>query len=127
MNKIAILSVILLFTQGCALMQGPARPVEVRTIAEPVPMYHPPLPLEVQFVDVDWTVLTPELMAQYLKDIETGSAPRSAYFSLTSKEYENLSMNMAELKRYMKDSLHIIEYYREYDNDEDEEEKKSKD
>ena len=90
-------------------MQGPARPVEVRTIAEPVPMYHPPLPLEVQFVDVDWTVLTPELMAQYLKDIETGSAPRSAYFSLTSKEYENLSMNMAELKRYMKDSLHIIE------------------
>jgi hypothetical protein len=34
---------------------------------------------------------------------------------LTSKEYENLSMNMAELKRYIQDSLHIIEFYRDYD------------
>lgn len=103
------------------MMPMQTRPVEVRTIAEPVPMYHPPLPLEVQLVDVDWTVLTPELMAQYLQDLETGSAPRSAYYALTTKEYENLSINMAELKRYLKDSLHIIEFYREYDKEEKEE------
>lgn len=123
MKKIAILSLLIFITTGCSMIPQ-ARPVEVRTIAEPVPMYHPPLPLEVQLVDVDWTVLTPELMAQYLQELETGSAPRSAYYALTTKEYENLSMNMAELKRYLKDSLHIIEFYREYDKEDEEDEKK---
>ena len=96
------------------MLPSSVKPVEVITIAESIPMYHPPLPLEVQLVDVDWSVLTPELMQEYLLALEKGSAPRSAYYSLTTKEYENLSMNMAELKRYLKDSLHIIEYYREY-------------
>lgn len=70
-------------------------------------------------VDVDWTVMTPQLMEQYLKDLEDGSAPISAYYSLTTKEYENLSMNMAEIKRYLQDTLHIIEFYREYDDDDE--------
>jgi|TARA_R100001443_G_scaffold18794_1_gene29976 hypothetical protein len=103
------------------MLPSSVKPVEVITIAESIPMYHPPLPLEVQLVDVDWSVLTPELMQEYLLALEEGSAPRSAYYSLTTKEYENLSMNMAELKRYLKDSLHIIEYYREYDNEEESE------
>ena len=78
------------------------------------------LPLEVQLVDVDWAVITPEMMAVYLKELDEGSAPATAWYALTSKEYENLSMNMAELKRYLKDAIHIIEFYREYETNEDE-------
>ena len=103
------------------------RPVEVVTIAERVPLYHPPLPMEVQLVDVDWEVMTPELMEEYLKLVEEGNAPRKAYYSLTSKEYENLSMNMAEITRYIKETLGIIEYYRELDDEEDDKEKPTKD
>ena len=103
------------------------KPVEVVTIAERPPMYHPPLPLELQLVDIDWEVMTPELMEQYLKDIEEGNAPRKAYYSLSSKDYENLSMNMAEITRYLKETLGIIEFYREYDKEEDKEEKPTKD
>jgi len=91
------------------------KPVEVVTIAEPVPMYHPPLPLELQLVDIDWQVLSPEILQEYLSDLESGSAPPTAFYSLTSKEYENLSMNMAEIKRYLRDTLSIVEYYRNYD------------
>lgn len=101
-------------------MMPQTRPIEVVTIAEPAPMYHPPLPIEVQLVDIDWEILTPEIMEQYLKDLEEGSAPPTAYYSLTTKDYENLSMNMAELKRYLREVLGIVEFYREYDNDEDE-------
>mgnify|MGYP001414070465 CR=1 FL=1 len=104
---------------GCSMIPSQTKPVEVRTISERPPMYHPPLPLEIQMVDVDWTVMTPQLMEQYLKDLEDGSAPISAYYSLTTKEYENLSMNMAEIKRYLQDTLHIIEFYREYDDDDE--------
>lgn len=119
MKKLLTVSVCFLFV-GCSMIPTQTKPVEVVTIAEPMPIYHPPLPLEVQLVDVDWTVLTPELMAEYLKLLEEGAAPQTAYYALTSKEYENLSMNMAELKRYLKDSLHIIEFYREYGKEEEE-------
>ena len=97
------------------------------TIAERPPMYHPPLPLEVQLSDVDWEVLTPELMEEYLKLVEEGNAPRKAYYALTTKEYENLSMNMAEITRYIKETLGIIEFYREYDKKEEDKEKDTND
>ena len=126
MKNLLIISFGILMT-GCSMMPTQTKPVEVVTIAEPPPMYHPPLPLELQLVDIDWEVMTPELMEQYLKDIEEGNAPRKAYYSLSSKDYENLSMNMAEITRYLKDTLGIIEFYREYDKEEDEEEKPTKD
>ena len=109
------------------MIPSQTKPVEVVTIAERPPMYHPPLPLELQLSDVDWEVLTPELMEEYIRLVEEGNAPRKAYYALTSKEYENLSMNMAEITRYIKETLGIIEFYREYDKEEEEEEKSTKD
>ena len=122
--KTIILISCLLVITNCSMMPT-AKPVEVVTIAEPVPLYHPPLPLEVGLVDIDWEILTPDLMKEYLEDYENGSAPAIAYYSLTSKEYENLSMNMAEIKRYLRDTLSIVKYYRDYDKKDNEEEKVS--
>lgn len=127
MKHLLISIALAVFVSSCSMIPSQTRPVEVVTIAEPMPMYHPPLPLEVQLVDVDWSVLTPELMAEYLQRVEAGEAPRSAYYALTTKEYENLSMNMAELKRYLKDTMHIIEFYREYGKEEEEENVPEKD
>ena len=122
--KSIILISCLFVIANCSMMPS-AKPVEVVTIAEPVPLYHPPLPLEVGLVDIDWEILTPDLMKEYLEDYENGSAPAIAYYSLTSKEYENLSMNMAEIKRYLRDTLSIVKYYRDYDKEDNEEEKVS--
>ena len=97
-NLILVISLGVL-TTGCSMIPTQTKPVEVVTIAERPPMYHPPLPLEVQLSDVDWEVLTPELMEEYIKLVEEGNAPRKAYYALTTKEYENLSMNMAEITR----------------------------
>ena len=122
--KSIILISCLFVIANCSMMPT-AKPVEVVTIAEPVPLYHPPLPLEVGLVDIDWEILTPDLMKEYLADYENGSAPAIAYYSLTSKEYENLSMNMAEIKRYLRDTLSIVKYYRDYDKEDNQEEKVS--
>jgi hypothetical protein len=78
--------------------------------------------MELQLVDIDWEVLTPELMAEYLELVESGNAPRQAYYALSTKDYENLSVNTAEQKRYIKQVLSIIEYYRELDKQEEEDE-----
>jgi len=122
--KTIILISCLFVITNCSMMPS-AKPVEVVTIAEPVPLYHPPLPLEVGLVDIDWEILTPDLMKEYLENYENGSAPAIAYYSLTSKEYENLSMNMAEIKRYLRDTLSIVKYYRDYDKEDNAEEKVS--
>ena len=125
MKKLILTSKYLLLLSlvtGCSMIPSQTKPVEVMTIAKPTPLYHPPLPMELQLVDIDWEVLTPELMAEYLKLVEEGNAPRQAYYALSTKDYENLSVNTAEQKRYIKQVLSIIEYYRELDKQENEDE-----
>lgn len=125
MKKLILTSkylILLTLVTSCSIIPSQTKPVEIVTIAKPAPLYHPPLPMELQLVDIDWEVLTPELMAEYLKLVESGNAPRQAYYALSTKDYENLSVNTAEQKRYIKQVLSIIEYYRELDKQEKEDE-----
>ncbi len=77
--------------------------------------YHPPLPGQVAFTEVKWKVLTPNTMEAYLEDLEAGEASVSAYYGLTTQGYENLSNNIADLKRYLSQLKSIVKYYREID------------
>ena len=122
MKKIAIIVSLALIASGCSMIQPKAKPVSVTTIAKQQPMYHPPLPMEVQMDPVDWEILTPDSMQLYLDNLKKGEAPRRAFYSLSSKEYENLSMDMADITRYITEILGIIRFYRDYDKEEEEEE-----
>ena len=126
MTRLTALASILILSTGCSLMPT-TKPIEVVTVSEPAPLYHPPLPLEVQLVDIQWRVLTPEIMDEYLAALEEGSAPPQAYYALTTQGYENLSMNTAEQKRYIKDVLAIIKYYRSLNDEEESDENPKKD
>ena len=55
-------------------------------------------------------------MEQYLADLEAGEASVSAYYGLTTQGYENLSNNIADLKRYLSQLKSIVKYYREIDD-----------
>ena len=109
----------LLLVSGCSVLGKreipQVNPVEVVTIEKKAPIYHPPLPNQIDPVPVEWTVLTPSLMQEYLNDLEDGNAPTNAWYSLTAKGYENLSTKMAEVKRYLRQTISILKYYRELD------------
>ena len=94
-------------------------PVEVITITEPAPLYHPPLPEGVSPADIEWIVLNPSVMRQYIEDYDEGNAPAVAYYSLTAQAYENLANNLADIRRYIRQTINIIRYYREQDSGED--------
>ena len=117
-NLVIILGII----SGCSLIPERVKPVEVVTIQERPPMYHPPLPIEMQLVDVEFEILTPDLMAEYLQLVKEGKAPAKPYYALTTQQYENLSMNMAEIKRYTNNVLQVVKFYRDYDKEEKEQE-----
>jgi len=117
--RIIFVSLIIVTLGACSLMGEKVKPVSVTTIAKKQPMYHPPLPMEVQMDPVDWEILTPDSMQLYLNHLKSGEAPRRAFYSLSSKEYEHLSMDMADITRYIIEVLGIIRFYRNYDKDDD--------
>ena len=115
-----LLFLLLLLISGCSILGSgreipEVKPVEVVTVVKKAPTYHPPLPNQIEPVPVEWTVLNPELMQEYLDDLNEGNAPTNAWYALTTKGYENLSTNMAEVKRYLRQVLSILKYYREQD------------
>ena len=127
MMKKILLPILLILLNGCSLLGGSrfeppeVKPIEVVTIEKPAPMYHPPLPAEIVGVPVEWKILPPTTMEEYLEDLKQGEAPVTAWYSLTTKGYENLSTNMAEIKRYLRQVLSIVAYYRELEGEEDDE------
>ena len=113
-----LLFLLLLLISGCSILGSgreipEVKPVEVVTVVKKAPTYHPPLPNQIEPVPVEWTVLNSELMQEYLDDLNEGNAPTNAWYALTTKGYENLSTNMAEVKRYLRQVLSILKYYRE--------------
>ena len=126
MKKIILIVSLALIASSCSMMGNNVKPVSVTTIAKQQPMYHPPLPMEVQMDPVDWEILTPENMVVYLDNLEKGEAPRRAFYTLSSKEYEHLSMDIADITRYIKEVLGIIKFYRDYDKEEEEPTKRRK-
>jgi len=123
-----LIFLVLLLVSGCSILGSKrdipqVKPVEVVTIAKKAPVYHPPLPNQIDPVPVEWTVLNPELMQEYLDDLEDGNAPTNAWYALTTKGYENLSTNMADVKRYLRQVISILKYYREIDKKEEDEDK----
>ena len=97
-------------------------PVEIVTITEPAPIYHPTLPEGVNPAEIEWVVLNPGLMREYIEDYDAGDAPAVAYYGLTSQAYENLANNLADIRRYIRQTLNIIKYYRDNDPTRDDEE-----
>ena len=124
MNLRILLILLLATCNGCALLGNDpyvpeVKPVEVVTITKPAAVYHPPLPNKVNTKPVEWTVLTPAIMSEYLTDLEKGEAHTNVYYGISPTGYENLSVNMAELKRYIRQVLSIVDYYQKLDKQED--------
>tara|TARA_R100001369_G_scaffold33902_1_gene58977 strand:- start:636 stop:965 length:330 start_codon:yes stop_codon:yes gene_type:complete len=90
-------------------------PVEIVTITVPAPMYHPPLPEGLTPSEIEWIVLNPSIMREYIENYDAGDAPAVAYYGLTSQAYESLANNLADIRRYISQLLNINRYYRDND------------
>ena len=79
LKKKGLVLVLLAICSGCTTFRPPeVRPVEVVTIEKPAPMYHPPLPPKIKSVPVEWKILTPDTMEEYLNDLRAGEADKIA-------------------------------------------------
>lgn len=111
--KILVVTAMFLFLTGCSLF-SPTPPPEIKTVTKiektTVPIVSRPKP--VQLVDTRVRVVTKDNLDEFLKDF-TNQYGEVALVVLSMKDYENLAVNISEIRRYINQQTQVIIYYEE--------------
>ncbi len=102
--KFFAISSLLLLLNACATQTR----VEYVEIETPIEIKGAPRPISMQ--EVRWWVVTEENMQSFLEKF-TKETDETVYIAISVRDYENLSLNMAEIKRYLEQQKNIIVYY----------------
>ena len=109
MKNLLIASALISLT-GCSsipgLVQVDAQPVERPPLVLPVPDTITTKPVE-------WIVVTPDNVEEVFKDLQSSNT-NVVLFAVTDEGYENLSLNIAELMKLVKQQKAIIAAYKNY-------------
>lgn len=103
--------IALVFLAGC-LGNNP-EPVEITTKPVDKPELSLPRSDELQLKAVNWQVVTPENIDQVFAEITESGRP-ATMFALTDRGYENLGLNLSDLRAYIQQQQVIIAAYENY-------------
>ena len=106
---------------SCSLMPEPKVVTVTKTVKTQVPIVA--RPKQVQLNDVKIYVVSKVNYKDFVKAYEKKNGADS-YIALSVKDYENLALNFAELRRYIEQQKQIIVYYESAVAPEKKEEKK---
>ena len=107
-NALGCLVGLALLSACASSRVDPITSVEVRTIevSKPAPIVPPVDQLNLK--QIQWIVITPENIDQKFKEIKDGDI---VLFALTQDGYENLSMNMSDIRAMVEQQKKIIAIY----------------
>ena len=100
--------VVLLFLTGCSTFREPEIKVVTQIEKTTVPIVARPKPIDL--VDTRVYVVTAENYESFVEEF-TAEHGELAYVVLSMKDYENLAINIADLRRYLEQQTEIIVYY----------------
>ena len=98
------------------LVNGCSKPVqEIQVSAKPVEKPELILPYAdpIKTRDVQWIIITPDNYEQVFSELQKSGSP-VVLFGLTSKGYENLSLNLGDIRAYIQQQKAIIVAYEGY-------------
>ena len=99
----------LLFLNGCSSLI-PEPKVKVVTQVQKITIPTVARPKAVQLTDTRVFVVTKDNYDEFVKEF-TEIYGELAFVALSMKDYENLALNIAEIKRYLQQQNKIIVYY----------------
>src|SRR6056297_1304811 len=116
LQKKQILSVLgfltlALLINGCSSLQP--RQIEVSTVPVEKPELELPETDEIRLREVEWTLITPDNVEEVLEKAEESGRP-VVFFSLTDKGYENLGLNISDIRALIQQQKTIISAYENY-------------
>ena len=107
-----MISLTLLLLTGCSSLSLLNPEPKVVTVTNTVKTTVPIVahPKQVHLNDIKIYVVSKENYVDFVKEFETKNGG-DAYIAISIKDYENLSLNFAELRRYIEQQKQIIVYY----------------
>lgn len=116
-NYLTNLSLLVLATtliSGCSTLPffggTPVKQIEVKTVEvqRTIPLQPPPKRMTLN--DVSWYVVTSSNYEEFKAKFEKENG-NLVFYAISVPDYENMALNMAELKRYIVQQQQIIVYY----------------
>lgn len=107
MRLLALWSLIVLTACGAA-----EKPLEVTTTPVQLEIAQPARPRSVDLVDVKFRVVTADTLDAFIAEqskLQENDNP--VFVAINIKDYQALSLNLAELRRYINQQNSIIVYY----------------
>jgi len=106
---VSSLLLLLLLLSNCSTWDRPTR-IEVQTIEveRQIPIQNRAVRLELN--NIKWFVVTEQNFEEF-KEKYIKQNGEFLFFALSVRDYETLALNMADIKRYIKQQKQIIIYY----------------
>jgi len=99
---------------GCSLLSAPKpQPIEIRSTPVEKPQLSLPNADELNLRGVEWVIITEENFEEQVAKVNESGRP-VAFFALTDKGYENLGLNLSDLRAYIQQQQAIIGAYKRY-------------
>jgi hypothetical protein len=107
---LSLLLVMTLLLSSCSTFrQEPEIIIQTKIVEKTIPVVQHPKPVRLN--DVKIYVVSPEdNFEEFVKEYSAKNGADS-YIAISVKDYENLSLNFAELRRYIEQQKQIIVYY----------------
>jgi hypothetical protein len=103
-------------------------PVEIRTVEVQIPIIHPTMPRAISLKDPQWYVVSDKNIDTFLADIQKQNNGGIVFIAMSVGDYELMSYNMQEIRRYINQLKEVVIYYRTVtDKDKKEDEPKKTD
>ena len=94
----------------------------------PIEIPQPVLPREINLKEPYWYVVSNKNIDEFLKKMEKTNGGQVVFFAMSVDDYEVMSGNMQELRRYIRELKEVVVYYRTVttvDTDETEDQEKN--
>ena len=109
MNKLIIALLVLTMT-GCSIFRKPEPEIITRTVTVAPNIPLKPAPRPIDMTDVNWYVVTTDNIEEFEKRFENETSDL-VFFALSVPHYQNLSVNLSDIRRYIEQQQAIILYY----------------
>ena len=105
-----LVALLVLTLTGCSMFRKPEEVVVTNTViqAPNIPLQSSPRPINM--IDIKWYTVTTDNIDEFEKNFENDNGDL-VFFAISVPHYQNLSLNLAEIRRYIEQQQAVIIYY----------------
>jgi len=110
MKNILLVLPLLLAMAGCASS------VDIKTAPVVIPPPPAPRAEPLDLKPVQWHLVTKDDLPALLETVKKNPNGNFVLYTLDTQNFENMNLNMEELRRYIKEECAVIIFYEKYNN-----------